>query len=261
MADNLLEQEVLEEKEVAQSETDTDTQPTVSTTTETTTDETQTSDKKKKKRTATVPQTELDILAVANDLVKVWDEDELKIKWVTKAEFVEAVTKYNENIDVVISHKGSRSPQVKEISNLDKEINTHISKIKGALAAKFGNKDKFSHFADFGIERDGNVYVLPLNRDQRLKALQTLVVAIDNYELALYDYGKEYWQDVLDKYTQLSNEIRGKSGDISHTVIEKNNMKTMIVKVLNAVINGLKMNYPDDYRQEMRKWGFQKDKY
>lgn len=253
--------EVLENLEEIPSELQNNTQKKEADTAKSAVEAPKEEEKKKKKRTATVPQTELDILTVAKDAIKNWDEVEMPIRWITKADFQTALNSYNEHIDVIISHKGSRSPQVKSLSNLDAEINLNLGKIKGALTAKYGKNIGMSHYTDFGIERDNKRLILPSNRDQRLKALQTLVTAIDNYELELYNFGKDYWQNVLDQYTLLSEEIRDKSGDISQSVSEKNNEKNLIVKTLNAMIKGLQMNYPDDYPQMMRKWGFQKDKY
>ena len=41
----------------------------------------------------------------------------------------------------------------------------------------------------------------------------------------------------------------------------KNILKADLKKSLNAIVSVIKANYPDNYKQELRNWGFQKEKY
>ena len=50
-------------------------------------------------------------------------------------------------------------------------------------------------------------------------------------------------------------------GQISVSVGDKNVLKNTLRKGLNSVIGIIKANYPDTYKQELRDWGFQKEKY
>jgi hypothetical protein len=49
--------------------------------------------------------------------------------------------------------------------------------------------------------------------------------------------------------------------DISIKVGDKNVIKKRLKKALTAIVHGIKSNKPDTYKQELRNWGFQKEKY
>jgi hypothetical protein len=50
-------------------------------------------------------------------------------------------------------------------------------------------------------------------------------------------------------------------GQVAIKVGDKNELKTYLKKVLNALMLVIKGNYPDTYKAELRDWGFQKEKY
>ena len=41
----------------------------------------------------------------------------------------------------------------------------------------------------------------------------------------------------------------------------KKHLIEQTVKTLRAIVGLIKVNYPDSYKHELIKWGFQKDKY
>jgi hypothetical protein len=48
---------------------------------------------------------------------------------------------------------------------------------------------------------------------------------------------------------------------VASKVGDKNILKKELKKALNAIVNIIKANYPDNYKEELRNWGFQKEKY
>jgi hypothetical protein len=48
---------------------------------------------------------------------------------------------------------------------------------------------------------------------------------------------------------------------VASKVGDKNILKKDLKKGLNAVVLAIKANYPDNYKEELRNWSFQKEKY
>ena len=66
---------------------------------------------------------------------------------------------------------------------------------------------------------------------------------------------------MLTDYEALVNQSNAVDGEISVNVGDKNVLKKDLKKALSALVGVIKSNYPDTYKQELRDWGFQKEKY
>jgi hypothetical protein len=74
-------------------------------------------------------------------------------------------------------------------------------------------------------------------------------------------YGYDYWNDIHIRYAQAKEEAQAVDGIVSQHVAAKAKHIERIRETLNALILLLKANYPDGSREELRRWGFQKEKY
>ena len=88
-----------------------------------------------------------------------------------------------------------------------------------------------------------------------------MVSGLKKYELEERKYGIAFWTDILTNYEALLEQSNALDGSISVKVGDKNVLKKKLKKGLAAIVHGLKCNYPDTYKQELRDWGFQKEKY
>jgi hypothetical protein len=76
-----------------------------------------------------------------------------------------------------------------------------------------------------------------------------------------FAYGLAYWTTVQTNFNNyllnsvtIDETVSGKAGD-------KNILKKQVKKVLNSLLKVIEGNYPDDYKNIRRNWGFQKEKY
>jgi hypothetical protein len=92
-------------------------------------------------------------------------------------------------------------------------------------------------------------------------ALQTLLHGIATRKYGNKTYGASFWKPLVNEYSEKIEAASQKDTSIRGLVSEKNKSKEQIRKVLNAVMHLLKANYPDTYATELRKWGFQQEKY
>lgn len=74
------------------------------------------------------------------------------------------------------------------------------------------------------------------------------------YELA-------FWTDIKTRYDALVLTSRALDGGISDKVGDKNVLKEELHEILKSITNVLEGNFPKTYHEQLRKWGFQKEKY
>ncbi|WP_157505095.1 hypothetical protein [Flavobacterium tegetincola] len=118
-----------------------------------------------------------------------------------------------------------------------------------------------SYYPAFGINYENKKYAIPMDQSNREDALDLMLEGIQNNGFEDRTYGLEYWTAIKTNFVDLVTQARALDGGISQKVGDKNELKMTIKKGLNAVINALQANYPDTYKQELRLWGLQKDKY
>jgi len=88
-----------------------------------------------------------------------------------------------------------------------------------------------------------------------------MVAGINSEGFAGNTYGDTYWQNVRTNYGSLLTQAETSDSTVSGKVGTKNTLKKGIKKVLNSLVLSIKANYPDTWKQELRVWGFQKEKY
>jgi hypothetical protein len=213
-------------------------------------------------KTPNIPRADIDLKDAAESVNEAWSNmPAFTLLWLLQSEFELIVTNYG---DVLMSRKstGSTRPEFTvKLKVLDKKINDNLFHIKDYLVAKYGSKTAPSYFSQFGIIHKYNSYNLPKDRNERKAALVLLVAAITTQGFQTMDYGLAYWTAIKTEYDLLLPTAETIDGTVSSKVGNKNELKKQIKKALNAIINLLKANYPDTYKNEMRAWGLQKEKY
>jgi hypothetical protein len=226
------------------------------------TDETNNGGGKKPNKKSSIPKADSDFGKVAASASTNWTANPwLTLKWTTAAEFATATAAYNA-ILAARQTSGATRPQItKALTVLNKEIDRSLSYVKGYLAEKYDKDNSLSYYPAFGISYYDKQYAMPVDQSNRQDALKLMLEAIESNDFQDKTYGLAYWTGVYTKYVDLVEKGRELDGGISTKVGSKNELKISIKKGLNALINVLKGNYPDTYKQELRQWGFQKDKY
>ena len=226
------------------------------------TDETQQPDGKKRKKRGTIPVADSDFGKVATAVSASWTANPwLTLKWTTAANFATAAASYNATLAARQSSGGTRPQITSALKALNKEIDASVAFVKGYLAEKYGKDKSLGYYPAFGITYSSNKYTIPVDQNNREDSLTLMIEAIESNDLQDRTYGLAYWKNIQNNYVALVTQARALAGGISQKVGSKNDLKTEIKKGLNAVINVLQGNYPDTYKQELRLWGFQKDKY
>lgn len=213
-------------------------------------------------KTGNVPRSDVDLGNVAADVSNKWmTTPGITLLWKPLPMFMAEVTQYNTTLGERKSTGGSRKSLTGQLKALDKEIDLRTENVKGYLEEKYGKATAPDYYPAFGIVKTGKIYKLPKDRNERLTNLDLMVAAINNEGFTSNTYGDAYWQNVRSNYTNLLTQAETTDSTVSGKVGTKNQLKKEIKKVLNALVLVIKANYPDTWKQELRVWGFQKEKY
>lgn len=185
----------------------------------------------------------------------------LTLLWLTVAKFVADAASYNAILEQRMN-KGTARPQTgNALQNLEKQMDQVMAYVKGYILEKYKKGNEKSYYPSFGFVHQGKHYEFPTDRNRRVASLKLMVTAIKDNGFEEEEYGLEYWTKMLSDYEALVNQSNKVDGEISVKVGDKNVLKKKLKKGLAAIVHGLKCNYPDTYKQELRDWGFQKEKY
>ena len=116
-------------------------------------------------------------------------------------------------------------------------------------------------YATFGIQSKGGHYNLPDDIDGRAAALGTLLTAIRDNGLDDKEYGRAFWDDIKARFDELASQTTSLSSTISVKVGDKKELKKELLLALNSLIKAVQANYPHTWKEELRAWGFQKERY
>jgi hypothetical protein len=201
------------------------------------------------------------IIATAKTSVVKWRESGFTLKWITPDEFEDKVAVLDSTVVYKSETQTKRSPISHEISELNDVIDQKLGNLKGYLIGKFGHKEASSHYGRFGIEHKGTAFRMSRASEDRRRALDMLISAIDEYDIPNSDYGKDYWTDIRTRFNALIDRSGASAGLISQNVAEKNLLAEEVLMTMNALIALNKANFPKTWQAEIRAWGFQKEKY
>jgi hypothetical protein len=213
------------------------------------------------RRRSNTPQTDNDNLAVLSSLIPKWDETAMPIGWMPKSVLMKLHDDYN-TLSASRNTKGaSRKPISSDLRALDDEIDSSIEHPKNRLKERFRSpREAIARYITLGIVKEKS-YKLPTNREDRLKALDILLGGMNEYQFKDTDFGIDYWTDIKTRYEPLVKLARATDGTVSGNVGTLNQMRSQVRKFNNCFIHIVKANYPDSWKNVLRDFGFQKEKY
>jgi hypothetical protein len=213
-------------------------------------------------KTTNVPVADLDFSNVVGKVSTKWNTAPwLTLQWLTVSEFETKTNTYQATLTTRIQTGNNRPQITKALKNINKEIDNKLANVKGYIADKYGKENAVSYYASFGIEFSNKTYHFPIDQNSRSEALELMVNAIATNGFNDKTYGTAFWTNIKTQFDNLLQLASDTDGTVSNKVGDKNALKKELKKALNAIVLVIKGNYPDTYKQELRTWGFQKEKY
>jgi hypothetical protein len=214
------------------------------------------------KRTGNIPAKDTDQADLGILVAKAWElNPDITLKSTTQAEFKQKVVDFNATLTERMSTGGGYSEISNKLKLLDKKIDSNMDYLKGLLKTKYGKESQVAYYPQFGIEKVGKSYQYPADRNKRSKALGLTLEAIVTHGFGADKYGTAFWQPIKTEYDALLKSATEIDGTVSGKVGTKNELKKYLVETQNSLIHVLKGNYPKTWKNVIREWGFQKEKY
>ncbi len=218
----------------------------------------------KKTVKSNVANKDADLSTLAITVSDVWlTKNNITLLWKTAEDFSEEVAAFALLLNSK-SNTGKDRPRIThDLQRCNDALDAGISLLKKTIDADAKTMDEArATYARFGIILENRTYRLPIERNNRLFALKLLLPAL---VAAGYDkkpsIGTAYFTPLITQYNTLTNLATNTDQDVSGIIGTKNAQKKNITKVLKALLNVIEGNYPDTYKNELRAWGFQREKF
>ena len=214
------------------------------------------------KHTGNIPRKDADMSSLGQSVVAAWKANaQIGLIWTDVNKHGANVNTFGTTLSERESTGGGRKELTGKLAALNVQIDEGAASIKGYLVYKYEKAHAPDYYPQFGIEKVGSKYIIPGDQQKRRDALGLTLAAISAHGFDNEKYGKVFWQTTLDNYTALLAAASAIDGTVSQKVGTKNDLRKTIVKTHNALINVIKGNYPDTWKNVIREWGFQKEKY
>ncbi|MDR1172832.1 MAG: hypothetical protein LBL24_10290 [Bacteroidales bacterium] len=218
--------------------------------------------KSKKSRQGATPRKEADIITVAANIAASWkNRPGLILAWTTPDSLTDAAGIFKTSVTVRNETKGDRAVITRTLQSINTEVDQSVRYVKGYIADMFQAKEAPVYYGQFGIAKERGRFKMPDDNDKRQLALEQMVKAIDRHGMGDRKYGNPYWTNIYEQFVQAKSRASDSDSSSAEHVSIKTEQKALIRKTLNALIHLIKANYPDTWKEEMRIWGFQKEKY
>jgi hypothetical protein len=209
-----------------------------------------------------LPLREADLVDVARTVLRKWETEQgITLKWTNQEKFKAEIDRFELSFAGRRKARGSRSVLTEAMRGINKEINNSTQYVKNYLAAAYGKTVALAHYAAFGILRSGSIYIIPRDHDSRLASLRQLTETIATAPFAEEKYGQAYWTDILLRFEQIFSSAGSEDSEASLHVGIKRELQPLIRRTLNSLVLLIRANNPETWRDELRVWGFQKEKY
>lgn len=209
-----------------------------------------------------VPRKEADLITASTNVKAAWDKRPgLTLQWTTPVQFGQTITTFEQSFAERNKVKGARPAITLMLGTVNSEIDKSAEHVKNYISETYSKKEAPAHYGRFGIVKENNKFRLPGDNDKRLHALDMMIEAIVQDGLADRKYGETYWRNLKTRFAEAKSlAYTGDSASAEHVGI-KTEQKEVILQTLRSLILIIKGNYPKSWKEELRVWGFQKEKY
>ena len=217
----------------------------------------------KKRSKAIVTKKDLDLGTLTENVSEVWAKNPaITLIWITQADFDSKTKSYLSSLDNRSVTKKDRPQITVSLKTCNQALDAGIAKIKAYLDADASSKaEAKANYAKFGIVLQGTSYKLPKDLDSRKQSLKLVLAAILEFGYDKKPFGTAYFTPLISQYNDLLKNAADTDKNVSTIISDKNKIKEELIKTLNSLVLLIKANYPDTYKNVLRAWGFQKEKY
>lgn len=207
-----------------------------------------------------IPAGELELATLGLAAADAWDASPLPaLLWCGKAQLRTAAGAFKASIGTADVADDDLGPAALRLNELDQQIESSLKFVRNYLTEEHGAKKAAKAYYDaFGLTPAGK---LRAGRPARAEDLTKLVKALKTSGYDKGKYGTAFWQPILVEYAPLaktSSDTRSASATKTGT---KNTQEAPLRRMLRALRQHIKTNFPDTYAAEWRGFGYLKESY
>ena len=144
--------------------------------------------------TAAIPAADVDFMDVSKAVAAAWlSTPGITLIWKTSAAFNAEVQGLALTIGGRKATGSLRPGQTFTLQQLDKKMDDAVKEVKVYIERKFKTAGAATQFARYGIVKEGSMYRLSRDRNNRLEALQLMITAIAADGFGTEEYGTAFW--------------------------------------------------------------------
>jgi hypothetical protein len=199
----------------------------------------------KPNNTSAIPAADVDFMDVSKAVAAAWQADpDIRLKWKKSGEFTTDVQNYEISISTRKASGSLRPGQTLTLKQMDVKMDEAVKEVKIYIDRKFKSAGGTAQFARYGIVKEGDMYRLSRDRNNRKEALKLMVDAIAADGFGAEEYGTPFWSDMQTNYSAALSQAGNTTGDVSEKVATKNQQKAAITKVMKALQKVLQVTIP-----------------
>ena len=210
--------------------------------------------------TPSLPAGEIELATLGLKAADSWDASPLlALLWCSKAQLRTAAVAFKASIKTADAAGTGLSPTAQRLGELDLEMDQSLKFVRNHLIEAHGTKQKAqAYYKDFGLKTSGK---LRTARPARAEDLAKLVAALKNSDYDEGKYGTAFWEKLMDEYKPLATSSSDTRGESAKAAGSKNLLEEPVRKMLRALRQHIKTNFPDSYAAEWRSFGYLKESY
>ena len=216
--------------------------------------------KNKSKAKDVIPMGEQELGTIGLAAADAWDASPLlPLLWCSKAQFRAAMVAFVASIGTADTAGDGISPAAARLAELDVEVDRNLKFVRNYLLETHGTKAKArAYYGTFGLDTSGQ---LRAGHAARAEDLTKLVAALKTSDYDQNKYGTAFWQVIEKEYGPLAATSGTARGGSSVQTGTKNKLEKPARKMLRALRQHIKTNFPDTYQAEWRGFGYLQESY
>ena len=207
-----------------------------------------------------IPRGEFKLATLGLAAADAWDASPLlALLWCSKAQLRAAVVAFKASLKTTDAAGDELSPAAQRLGELDLLIDSSLKFVRNFLVETYDTKKKAkAYYGTFGLQPDGQMRAA---HPARAEDLAKLVAALKTSGYDQGKYGTAFWKKILDEYKPLAATSSSARSSSSSEVGTKNLLEEPLRKMLRALRQHIKTNFPDTYAAEWRSFGYLKESY
>ncbi len=137
-----------------------------------------------------------------------------------------------------------------------------LSELRGVIKKKF--KDNFAaYYPQFGLVLSAGDWKLPVDHDVLVENLRTKLLPklVEHGFAQDPDTGTAVWQPLLDQLATANTDAAGTDAGRSQAKISTDPQDALIEKALRALVHLAQAQFPDNWADVLRGWGWRKSSF